>query len=311
MSLRRIGVLLGAAVLGIAVGMPPALGTQASGENGRIAFTRNPSNDPDIWSMRPNGSDPVNLTANSAAIDAEPSWRPDGRKLAFISNRMTATNPQGDVEIFVMNPDGTGVRQLTANTLDDEFPSWSPDGRELVFQRDLDPMEGEVDYDLFTMKANGTHQRNLTRSPGIQDENADWSPNGRRIAFSSDRDGDGEVYTMRPDGSRVRQLTVNKGPFDGSPAWSPGGGRIAFDSDRDGNPELYTMRANGSDQTRLTFNQASDFLSTWSPDGRKLAFTTDRGGNVEVYTMRADGSQQVNRTHNPAFDFDPDWQPLP
>ena len=167
MSFRRIGVLLGAAALGIAVGMPPAFGTQASGENGRIAFTRNSGSDPDIWSMRPNGGDPVNLTANSAAIDAEPSWRPDGRKLAFISNRMTATNPQGDVEIFVMNPDGTGVRQLTANTLDDEFPSWSPDGRRLVFQRDLDPVEDEVDYDLFTMQADGSHQVNRTRNPAI------------------------------------------------------------------------------------------------------------------------------------------------
>ena len=145
MSMRRFGVLVVAAALGVAVGMPPAFGTQASGENGRIAFTRNSGSDPNIWSMRPNGGDPVNLTADSVAADAEPSWRPDGRKLAFISNRVTATNPEGDFEIFVMNANGAGVRQLTANTLDDEFPSWSPDGRKLVFQRDLDPVEDEVE----------------------------------------------------------------------------------------------------------------------------------------------------------------------
>jgi Tol biopolymer transport system component len=125
--------------------------------------------DLDIWSMRPDGSSPVNLTADSEAGDFGPSWRPDGRKIAFMSDRVTADNPEGDFEIFVMNADGSGVRQLTANTLDDELPSWSPDGRKLVFQRDFDPVVGEVDYDILTMQADGTRQRNLTRSLGIQD----------------------------------------------------------------------------------------------------------------------------------------------
>jgi Tol biopolymer transport system component len=315
MSLRRFGILVVAVVASLAVGVAPAFGTQSSDENGRIAFEsdRRTGEDLDIWSMRPDGSDPVNLTADSVADDFGPSWRPDGRKIAFMSNRVTATNPEGEFEIFVMNADGSGLRQLTANRLDDEIPSWSPDGRMLVFQRDFDPVVGEVDYDILTMRADGTRQRNLTRSPGVQDFDADWSPDGRRIAFVSERDGDAEIYTMRPDGSRVHQLTFNDGPFDGGPAWSPDGRRIAFDSDRDTPDvgEIYTMRADGSDQTRLTFNEVSDFLSAWSPDGRKLAFTTDRDGDFEIYTMRTDGSRQVNRTRNPAFDIDPDWQSLP
>jgi Tol biopolymer transport system component len=312
MSLRRFGVLVVAVVVGLVVGVPPAFGAQASGENGRIAFAsdRRTGEDLDIWSMRPNGSNPVNLTADSAADEFGPSWRPDGRKLAFMSNRVTATNPEGEFEIFVMNANGSGVRQLTANSFDDEFPSWSPDGRTLVFQRDFDPVAGQVDYDLFTMKADGTHQRNLTRSPGINDQDADWSPTGRRIAFASERDGDLEVYTMRPDGARVRQLTTNDGPFDGFPDWSPDGRKIAFSTDRDENFEIYTMRANGSGQTRLTFNEAFDFGSVWSQDGGKIAFSTDRDGDFEIYTMRADGSGQVNRTQHPAFDIHPDWQRL-
>ena len=114
MSLRRFGVLLVAAALGIAVGMPPTFATKASSEHGRIAFTRNSGSDPNIWSMRPTGGDPVNLTADSEAADAEPSWRPDGRKLAFISNRVTATNPQGDFEIFVMHRSEWVVRRVPA-----------------------------------------------------------------------------------------------------------------------------------------------------------------------------------------------------
>jgi Tol biopolymer transport system component len=311
MAFRRCGVLVVAAVVGLAVGVPPAVGADASSKNGRIAFTRDFL---DVWSMRPDGSSPVNLTADSAAADWMPSWRPDGRKLAFMSNRVTPTNPgpDPDYEIFVMNADGSGVRQLTANALDDETPSWSPDGHKLVFQRDFNPIAEQVDYDLFTMHADGTHQRNLTSSPGVNEQEADWSPNDRRIAFASDRDGDFELYTMRPDGSRVRQLTNNQGPDDRNPAWSPDGRRIAFDSNRDGpEGEIYTMRAHGSGQTRLTFDQAGSYLPAWSPDGRLIAFTSFRDGNGEIYTMHADGSHQVNRTQNPAYDRDPDWQPLP
>ncbi|HSO51233.1 MAG TPA: hypothetical protein VL330_00455, partial [Actinomycetes bacterium] len=212
-----------AVAAGLAVGAPPAFGTRSPETNGRIAFAsdRRAGEDLDIWSMRPGGGGAANLTRGSAADDFGPSWRPDGRKLAFMSNRVTATNPEEDFEIFVMNADGSGVRQLTANRFDDEFPSWSPDGRKLVFQRDFDSVVGEVDYDLLTMKADGTNQRNITRSPGINDQDADWSPTGDRLAFASDRDGDAEIYTMRPDGAGVRQLTVNDGPVDGFPDWSP------------------------------------------------------------------------------------------
>jgi Tol biopolymer transport system component len=329
MSFRNCSVLVVAAAVGLAVGVPPAFGAAGvSGENGRIAFTSNRDGDYDIWSMRPNGSNPVNLTADSEADEWEPSWRPDGRRIAFQSNRLTPTNPEKDYEIFVMHADGSGVRQLTVNNVVDEAPNWSPDGRRLVFHRNLDPKVPQADYDhgnyeVFTMQADGTHQRNLTNLPDSQELWPDWSPNGRRIAFNSNRDGDHEIYTMRPNGSRVRQLTFNDDRIDdGFPAWSPDGGRIAFNSGFTPGPhnvshwEIYTMRADGRDQTRLTF-QTADFQPRWSPDGRKLVFTSFRDAtqnnplNSESYTMRADGSQQVNRTQHPGSDFDPDWGPLP
>jgi Tol biopolymer transport system component len=282
----------------------PALGA-FPGENGKIAFDSDRhGGDGDIWTMDPDGRHLVNLTAKSKANDIAPNWRADGRRIAFQSNRVTATNPEGDFEIFIMKADGSHQRQITFNALDDERPAWSPDGRRIAFTRDFEPIQGEVDFDLFTMNADGTDQRNLTSSPGVLDVDPGWSPDARRIAFISDRDGDFDVYTMRPNGSSVSQLTFNDAS-EFHPDWSPDGRMITFTTGRDGDFEVYTMRANGGDQTNLTANPAGDDgVSAWSPDGEKIG-----GLSGNLHTINADGSGRVRLTRGPAFESD--WQPLP
>jgi Tol biopolymer transport system component len=285
------------------------------GKNGKIAFVSDRQGDDfDIWTMDPNGHRLANLTATPNADELTPNWRADGRKIAFMSNRKTAANPEGDYELFVMGADGSHPVQLTFNGLDDEDPAWSPDGSRIAFGRDFDPIQGELDRDLFTMNADGTNQRNVTNSPTVQDQEANWSANGRTIAFVSDRDGDYEVFTMRPSGSNVRQLTFNDAQEFG-PNWSPDSRMVCFAGGQDDDFSIFTMRADGTRQRNLT-DDAGDGYSAWAPDGRKIVFTSFRDAtdedpdNGEIYTMDADGSHQVNRTENPAFDWLPDWQPL-
>ena len=113
------------------------------GENGKIAFDSDRrGGDEDIWTMDPDGGNLVNLTAKSKANDFAPNWRADGRRIAFMSDRVTANNPEGDSEIFIMKADGSHQRQITFNALDDESPAWSPDGRRIAFSRDFDPIQG-------------------------------------------------------------------------------------------------------------------------------------------------------------------------
>ena len=305
---------------GLAAGVSPALGA-FPGENGKIVFDSDRQGpDTDIWTMSPNGRNLANLTAGSEAEDGIPNWRADGRKIVFMSDRETPFNPPvpgsdaPDYEIFVMNADGSKLRQVTFNELDDEDPAWSPDGRRLAIRRDLNPVRGETDYDILTMKADGTGERNLTNSPGVQDDHPNWSPDGRKIAFASDRDGDLEIYTMSPNGSNVRQLTFNALAHDEHPNWSPDGRQIAFNRDLDKNGEenfdLFTVPADGGRVRRLTFHPDGDAMPAWSPDGRMITFVSDRDGCCDIFTMRADGGAQVNRTNSEAFDFVPDWQPL-
>ena len=86
----------------------------------------------------------------------------------FVSDRPTPTNTEGDNEVFVMNADGSNPRQITFNALSERFPAWSPDGREIVFGRDMDPNRTDdvLVHDIFTMTADGRHERNLTNTPG-------------------------------------------------------------------------------------------------------------------------------------------------
>ena len=112
-----------------------------------------------------------------------------------------------------MNADGSNQMQITFNELDDEEPAWSADGERIVFQRDFDPVQGEIDYDLFTIKADGSRETSLTNSRGVLEVEPNWSPDGQRIAFGDrdrDLDGNDEIYTMRPDGSGVRRLTFTR-----------------------------------------------------------------------------------------------------
>ena len=235
------------------------------------------------------------LTVHNA-FDSVPTWSPDGRRIAFGSDR------DGNWDIYVMNADGSGVARLTDNDAVDSSPAWSPDGRRIAF---VSPRDGNLD--IYVMNADGSGVTRLTHNDAY-DWYPAWSPDGRRIAFDSDRDGNREIYVMNADGSGVTRLTYN-GAVDGFPAWSPDSRRIAFVSERDGNWDIYVMNADGSGVTRLTYNEADDWLPAWSPDGRRIAFVSVRDGNLEIYVMNADGSGVTRLTYNDAHDSFPEWSP--
>ena len=213
-----------------------------------------------------------------------PEWSPDGRKIAFSTNRF------GHWGIYVMNADGSGVERLTYSVYEKNLaqqagawyhryhhgnPAWSPDGKKIAFT-------SSGDGEIFVMNADGSGVMRLT----YFDADAlslTWSPDGQKIAFSSYRDGWNNRAIYSADGSGVVRLTYSGGS-DYAPAWSPDGRKIAFSSDRDGDDEIYAMNADGSDVERLTYFGGRS--PAWSPDGRWIAFASDRDGNFEIYAVR-------------------------
>jgi Tol biopolymer transport system component len=268
----------------------------------------------EIYLMAPDGTGLIKLTdaSSTGSIATQPAWSPDGTKIAFVLG-----DPQhlpayaGDGDIYVMNADGTGMRQLTSGERD-AHPSWSPDGTKIAFVRD----QGHA---LYVMNADGTSVHEIYRPSICFVESPQWSPDGTEIAFRGGCDI-GRIYLIHPDGSGPRALTPASSD-SGTPAWSPDGKRIAFER---GNPsseapsdDIWIMNADGTDPHPLTQCRLPVCLSetspTWSPEGSEIAFERDlgSGNNFQLWVMSADGTNQRGLTAGPYWNTSPSWNPLP
>jgi Tol biopolymer transport system component len=221
---------------------------------------------------------PIELTRNLPG-DAFPVWSPDGSKLAFYADRnFNILDRDDNLDIYVMNADGTAMANISNNPANDAFPYWSPDGSRLAFYSERDD-NGEV----YTMNADGSDVQRLTDAASV-DVPFGWSPDGARIGFTSGRDGNFEIYSVAAAGDELTRITESKGN-DLSPVWSPDGTMIAYESDRDGNTEVYIAQSDGANPVNVTVRPLRDGMPAWSPDSNRLAFVSDREGNMDIYVM--------------------------
>ena len=210
-------------------------------------------------------------------------------KITFHSNRT------GNVDVFVMNADGSGVTQLTSHPFDDLLPLFSPDGSRITFGR----CGFVYGCDVVVINADGSGERTILTEgfPGA------WSPDGNQIALSRSE----RLWIVNADGTGLHRIAESFGVTD----WSPDGQQLLL-ANNDGDDELYVMNLDGGGVTKLTDNNAFDGAGTgWSPDGTRIVFHSNRGGAaVDVYVMNADGSGVMRLTPNDGFDHgQPVWSP--
>jgi len=200
------------------------------------------------------GTGQTRLTDNPT-WDYDPSWSPDGTKIAFSRAPRTdipGAGRYGKSDIYVMNTDGSALVRLTNNpsVKGNSHPAWSPDSTKIAFSSSRD-----VDSGIYVMNADGSDQTKLMDTQS-SDHAPSWSPDGTKVAVTSSTDGEYQIYIVGADGSGRTRLTDD--PSNMTPSWSPDGTKIAFWSKRDYDGEIYVMNADGSDQINLTNNPAGD-----------------------------------------------------
>jgi TolB protein len=339
---QRIAALVGTLIL-VAAGSISASSVAAAGDfqlESTIAFTStrdnlalNPIFGAEVYLnkpvMNPDGTwaltNPRRLT-NDAFGDAFANLSPEGKKIVFDSNRLTAgTACDGIIynnisDLFLMNTKGTDQTLVTRGS----SASWSPDSKDIAFHASASyyasggmvsgcpirrgpgaPGSATSDSDIFTVNVDnlleGVEQpTNITNSPDWIDDDPDWSPNGQRIAFtrhpvtdSPDPSNQAELFLMNPDGTGLQRLTFNNDE-ERAPAWSPDGTQIVFMCRIGGGTadfEICVMNADGTGLQQLTDSAVSEVTPTFSPDGQQIVFANTIGapgsGNQQVFIMNS------------------------
>lgn len=229
---------------------------------------------------------PEGRAFTSGPRDKCPRWSPDGRMLAFLSDRV------GETQLFVIRTDGGDARQLTRVPGGVSEPAWSPDSRSLAFTARVASNEGPPGPGAGAPEAAGGEPSDVRLYSRLR-----YKANGKGL-WDGRRS---HVFTVALEGGEPRQVT--DGPYDDSaPAWSPCGGSIAFASNRTEDPDrtpvadIYVVPACGGEARRLTRSDRTASQPAWSPDGKRLAYyghdNRYRGATLtHVMVVGADGSR--------------------
>lgn len=265
---------------------------------GRILFLSRVSDTTDIFSVNPDGSNLINLS-NSPGDDVDPNMSPDGKYIAFISNRDRYWN------IYRMEADRSNLVNLTHTQGADSGVVWSPDSEHILISSFQ--FQSRRTVHIYLMNRDGSNIADLTPDLETQAYDPVWSPDGKTIAFTHDQG----INLM--DVNRLLRVKL-RGMGGFRPSWSPDGRRIAFISDHDiliaQELYIYAVNVDGSNPTRLGDTPVATIVRPiWSPDGQRIAFVSRDEVNTDIFVMNADGTNVVNLTHSPSLDTVPSWSP--
>jgi len=260
----------------------------------RAATSGGAERDGELFYLADGARTPVRLT-NDDTVDVHPALSPDGRSVAFASERA------GSRDLFVIGVDGGGLRQVTSGPAVDDWPSWSPDGTRLAFGSTRDDPAG----DIYTVPADGGTPTRLTADPAADTQPA-WGP--ARIAFTTTRfHPAGDVVLMAETGGAVTRAVPDPGDSS-EPAWSPDGARLAFTThapDPLGDVKQVTVPG-GQVSIVSALSGTGETEPTFRASGQAVFTELRSGGTDDIWSADATGGDRRDITNRPnASEEDP------
>jgi Tol biopolymer transport system component len=276
------------------------------GKNGLITFTTQTDAGFQIYTVRPNGDDLLQIThVNGDAVS--PDWSPDGRKIVFEHD-----DPAACANVAIMNADGSDIVEFPDPSVCQDDPSFTPDGR-IVFHR-FDPATNDDAF--WSMDVDGSDRQGI----GLWCFDPNVSPDGQILSFvgiNGDPTG-AALFTSSLDGSNVLQLTPFRFDVAVKQDWAPDGKHLVFTRNGDVpkpgvSANIATIRPDGTHLRMITHYKGGDvkaFAGSYSPDGRWIVFRLNDHGLFGLFKIHPDGTHL--RTILPLSSFRPgfiDWGP--
>ena len=290
--------------------------TVLSAGQSTIVFTSTRDGNSQIYKMNADGTNQTRIT-NDTYNNIRACASPDGSKIAFSTDRSSSYCDGKFCDLYVINMDGTGLKQLTnvaARNVYNVGPClWSQDGAKVYFGGRSVSSGGY--HELWGVNADGYSQQKLLAQSGRDFSPTSLSADGLKLSIHDGQgyaDGSDNVQSIvNVDGTGYVKSALAAGPRDDFGSWSPDGTKFAYMKGRgSGSPtQIYMENGTGNDYpgVNITTDSNENWWPHWSPDGSKIVYAPTQGGYSHIWVMNVDGTGKTPLTTGNYSDSGPVW----
>jgi len=202
------------------------------------------------------------LISSQRGLNISPAAGPGGKKLAA-----ALESPGENLDVYVLNPDGSKPQRVTSHPASDLEPAWSPDGHYLAFVSDRSGSPQIYMIDLYQGPEKAGNRPVRLTMEGSYNSSPAWSPDGRYLAYCRRTGNQFDLYMIDfQSGDKRSQVQLTSTPYnEEDPTWSPDGRMLAYSSNKNGNYDIFVISIFSKEPAQITDWPSDETQPSWSP----------------------------------------------